>query len=238
MASHNYPRAFDAMIQHEGSKYTDIAADRGGATKYGVTQDTLSRWLHRPATKAEVKALTLDAVKPIYKAFYANAVRFDELPSGIDFLAFDWAVNSGSSRAAKKLQQLVAIDDDGYIGPATIAAVNAAYRRDPIKLIRDYAGMREAFFRSIIKNDPSQVKFEKGWMRRIKEARALALQMAANNPPAVAVTAPAPKPVEPPKPKPAPQVAPAPVTPKPADVKPTQGQGWLAAILSIFRKGK
>jgi len=181
MTAKNYPRAFDAMIQHEGSKYTDIAADRGGATKYGVTQATLSRWLHRPATKAEVKALTLESVKPIYKAFYANEVRFDELPGGIDFLAFDWAVNSGSSRAAKKLQQLVGVEADGYIGPATIAAVSAAYARDPIKLVRDYAGMREAFFRSIIATNPSQKIFEKGWMRRVSEARNLALQLVADN---------------------------------------------------------
>ena len=228
MAANNYSAAFAAMIVHEGSKYTDIAADRGGATKYGVTQATLSSWLKRPATKAEVKALTLDDVKPIYKALYANAVRFDELPVGIDYLSFDWAVNSGPKRAVTNLQEVLGLSQDGYLGPATVDAAWEAFRRDPALLVDCYANERAKFFRSVIANNPSQKIFEKGWMRRVDEARTLAHRMAKQAPQtAVHPAAPAPATTSAPKPETSSAVTPA--TPAP------DFWSWLA---SVFSKGK
>ena len=42
--------------------------------------------------------LTDADVAPIYKTNYWNRIRGDDLPSGLDFAAFDWAVNSGTGR--------------------------------------------------------------------------------------------------------------------------------------------
>lgn len=179
MTASNYPSAFAAMIKHEGAKYTDLKADRGGATKFGVTQATLSTWLKRQASKDEVKALTLDAVKPIYKAMYANAVRFDDLPPGLDYLAFDWAVNSGPAKAAKALQEALGVEADGFIGPKTIAAAKKAVAADPIGIVTRYADMRRTFFEAIIKARPSQAVFKKGWFARAAQAKKLALELAA-----------------------------------------------------------
>lgn len=212
MAAKNYDAAFKAMIAHEGG-YTNHPNDKGGPTNLGITQAVLASWLKRKVTAIDVRKLTLADVKPIYKANYANVVRFDDLPGGIDYLAFDFAVNSGPSRAAKYLQALVGVEQDGYIGPATIAAVNREYAKSPAGLINEYADRREAFFQSIIKNNPSQKVFERGWMRRIAEARRLAQAMAKAAPaPAVA-----------PKPVPAPTAAPKP--------------GFWASVAS-FLKGK
>ena len=138
MAVSTYNRTFAAMIAEEGG-YTNHRADKGGPTNLGVTQGTLSRWLGRPATIAEIKALTRETVKPIYKVNYANAVRYDELPPGIDYLAFDLAVNSGPRRAAVFLQEILGMKDaDGFIGPATVRAAWAVFNRDRRDLIDRY----------------------------------------------------------------------------------------------------
>ena len=56
----------------------------------------------------EIKALTHEDVKPIYKTMYADKVCFDKLPDGLNWAMIDWAVSSGTGRAAKALQKLVA----------------------------------------------------------------------------------------------------------------------------------
>ena len=63
-----------------------------------------------------------EEVAAIYRAEYWNAIRGDDLPPGLDLVAFDAAVNSGPSRGARWLQTAVSANADGKIGPATIAA--------------------------------------------------------------------------------------------------------------------
>ena len=39
----DYNRAFEYAVGNEGG-YSDHPADRGGKTKYGITESTLRRW--------------------------------------------------------------------------------------------------------------------------------------------------------------------------------------------------
>lgn len=94
MAAANFERALALVLVHEGG-YVDHPAYPGGATNLGITIGTLSDWLDRAATKAEVRALTKATVAPIYRKNYWDAVRGDDLPSGVDYCVFDFAVNSG-----------------------------------------------------------------------------------------------------------------------------------------------
>ncbi len=59
----NFDRALPLVLKHEGG-YVDHPRDPGGATNLGVTIGTLSGWLGRKATKAEVRALTRESVAP------------------------------------------------------------------------------------------------------------------------------------------------------------------------------
>ena len=59
-------------------------------------------------------------VASLYKTEYWDKVRGDDLPSGVDWAAFDWAVNSGSKRPAKAIQRIVGAKQDGAIGPKTL----------------------------------------------------------------------------------------------------------------------
>ena len=65
----------------------------------------------------DMRDLEFDDVAPIYKKNYWDRVKADELPEGLDLCVFDWAVNSGTGRAAKKLQSMIGTVADGGIGP-------------------------------------------------------------------------------------------------------------------------
>lgn len=171
MTASNFPAALAAILKYEGG-WTNNPADPGGATNLGVTQKTLSDWLGRRASIAEVRMLTPETVAPIYKARYWDAIQGDALPAGVDLIVFDTAVNSGPGRAAKLLQGAVGTIADGSIGPATLAAVAAHSATD---IIDRFSAAHEAFYRGL----PTFATFGKGWMNRLRAVHALALQMAA-----------------------------------------------------------
>ena len=89
---------------------------------------------------------------------------------------FDVAVNSGPARAIILLQRVCKAEDDGVFGPATRMALQAAVAaHGERKLIERYSDMREAFYRSL----KTFWKFGNGWLRRIDETEAAALEVAA-----------------------------------------------------------
>ena len=92
------------------------------------------------------------------------------MPSGVDWAVFDFAVNAGTGRAAKSLQQAVEATQDGSIGPLTLMMV----KRVPVaNIINRIAIYREQFYRSLKTFDT----FGKGWLRRNDETREQALHM-------------------------------------------------------------
>jgi lysozyme family protein len=90
----------------------------------------------------------------------------------LDLAVFDLAVNSGPGRAAKMLQKVLGVTQDGAIGPQTLAkAVNV----DSSKLIADYNAERLAFLQAL----PTWGTFGKGWGRRVAEVTEQATHMTA-----------------------------------------------------------
>lgn len=137
----------------------------------GITIGTYRAWKGRNVTKAELRAISDAEVASIYRANYWNAVRGDELPAGLDLLAFDPAVNSGVSRGAKWLQGALGVTADGRIGPQTIAAAKAA---NATAVIDRACDARLAWLRQL----KTWRTFGKGWTRRVESVRDLAHQMA------------------------------------------------------------
>jgi len=160
----------DAVLRWEGG-YADDAADPGGATRYGITRRTLSRWRDRRVTKAEVRALTRDEAAAIYRAWYWDACRCDELPEPIALAVFDAAVNQGPKRARKLLQKAVGVTADGIVGPVTLSAVRAADARD---LLRDFMALRALNYSAL----PQITRFGRGWFRRLFDIHRRALLLA------------------------------------------------------------
>lgn len=149
--------------------------DRGGATSWGMTWRTWCGWcqangLPAPAPE-EFLALDRTAFEPAYHVLMWNAVQADRLPAGVDLCVFDFAVGSGPFWAAKLLQMIVGVAQDGRIGPVTLAAVA---RQDPRDVIDALTLRDEAYYASL-----SDFRvFGRGWDRRREDCKRLALEMA------------------------------------------------------------
>ena len=165
----NFADCLEMLLKHEGG-YVNHPKDPGGETNLGVTRKVWEQWIGKPAGKDAMKKLTVADVSPLYKKLYWDKVKGDELPSGVDWAVFDWAVNSGTGRAAKALQKIVGVEPDGGIGAATVAAVKKA---DPATVIKKLALMRENFYRNL----PTFGTFGRGWLRRNDETLEVALSM-------------------------------------------------------------
>lgn len=173
MTAPTFERALSLVLKHEGG-YVDHPKDPGGATNLGVTIGTLSDWLGRKASKADVKALKPASVAPIYRKRYWDAVRGDELPAGVDYAVFDFAVNSGVARSVMALQRAVGVADDGKLGPITLKAIRNA---DPATLIRRLCTDRLSFLTRLT----TWKTFGKGWLSRVQGVEREALKMAASS---------------------------------------------------------
>jgi lysozyme family protein len=155
----NWQKSFEMMLESEGG-YVNHPSDPGGMTNLGVTKRVWEEWVGRESNEKEMRSLTPEMVAPLYKRRFWDACKCDELPSGIDYLVFDFAVNAGPGRSAKILQAAVGATPDGAIGPMTLAAVN---KHDGAELVTKFSDAKEAFYRSL----NTFGTFGKGWLNRV-----------------------------------------------------------------------
>lgn len=141
------------VIQREGG-YVNHSDDRGGPTKYGITQATLSDWRRTPVTPWQVSLMTEDEARVIYRNVYFRGLDAVKDPKVLEFL-FDYSVNSGPGRALKALMVVLGAQKLGTVDQATLFWPLICERLDN--------------FLRIIGNDPSQAVFAAGWANRIAE---------------------------------------------------------------------
>ncbi|WP_208990070.1 glycoside hydrolase family 108 protein [Pseudovibrio brasiliensis] len=146
-------------------------ADPGGATNLGITQATLSAARGYQVSIEDVKNLGLEEANCIYKAQYWDAVRADDLPSGLDYCVFDFAVNSGPSRAAKTLQKILGVKADGFIGLQTLNAVQSFSVQ---VLVNKLSEARLAFMKRLRNWQHNK----NGWTSRVRRVQERSLELA------------------------------------------------------------
>lgn len=154
------------ILKHEGG-FVDHPKDPGGATNKGITLATFREFIKPGGTVEDLKHLTTDQAVIVYKRQYWDRVVADLLPVGLDYAVADFAVNSGPARAAKYLQALVGVAQDGMIGPQTLAAV-ADF--ETAHLIDRLCDRRLKFMKSI-KGGSLWKTFGRGWARRVTDVR-------------------------------------------------------------------
>jgi len=109
----NYQTALAAVLKHEGG-YANHPRDPGGATMKGVTQRVYDAFRRNKSLPTRlVRDIADDELQAIYRRQYWDATSCDDLPSGVDYAVFDFAVNSGVSRAATYLQTVLGVGVDG-----------------------------------------------------------------------------------------------------------------------------
>lgn len=162
----NAQSIIDDIIRREGG-FVNHPADRGGPTKFGITQDTLTLWRKRLATVDDVRNLAEDEARSIYLKNYITAPHFDQINDpALQALVVDCAVNHGVQATAKWLQGILGVTKDGVIGPVTLAALS---KRDGALMYRSLLAQRCRVFGQIITRDPSQAAFAAGWLARLAE---------------------------------------------------------------------
>ena len=155
------------ILAYEGG-FVNHPKDPGGATNQGITQRTYDAYRRRIGHATQSVRL-IDNVErdTIYRVQYWDAIKGDDLPSGVDAAVYDFAVNSGPSRAAKFLQRIVGVKQDGVIGLQTLDAVA---RMDSTQVIGQLCVDRMAFLR-VARNPKTGAllwpDFGTGWTRRV-----------------------------------------------------------------------
>lgn len=143
-----FDEAFDRLIGHEGG-YVNHPADPGGETKFGISK--------RSYPDVNIRTLTVDGAKAIYRRDFWLPLA-DAHPA-IKFQVFDFAVNSGTQTAVRKLQSAIGVADDGIWGPVSAARLAEMDVSDVIML---YVAERLDFWRKL----KAWQTFGSGWAGR------------------------------------------------------------------------
>ncbi|MDO5562525.1 MAG: glycosyl hydrolase 108 family protein [Synergistaceae bacterium] len=177
----NFEKSLSFALGSEGG-FSDHPADRGGKTNLGITAGTLARAHEREIVRcSDIRKLTRSEAAVIYKALYWQPSCADEMPWPLCALHFDAAVNHGVGGAGRLLQRTLnyygaKLRVDGAVGRRTMDALNFHIElRDTFlrELCDRYLDEREALFYRIVKNNPSQKVFLRGWLNRIAKNRRL-----------------------------------------------------------------
>ena len=112
----SFDKAFQITVGVEGG-YVNDPADPGGETRYGISK--------RAHPDVDIKSLTLDQARNIYRRDYWQAASCDSMPERIGHLVFDCAVHHGVKTAIKLLQRALKVADDGEFGPITRGTLTA-----------------------------------------------------------------------------------------------------------------
>ena len=117
----NFDRMFDIVVGHEGG-FTANPADRGnwtgGVIGAGTCRGTRFGISAAAYPDLDIANLSLDAAKALYQRDYWQRIAGDRLPAALALLVFDAAINNGTGRAVRWLQQVAQVPQDGVIGRA------------------------------------------------------------------------------------------------------------------------
>lgn len=144
--------------------------DRGGATQTGVTLKTYQTYcakngISKPTTE-NLKNIPYKTWLAILKEEYWDRWKADKIDSqSVANILVDFVWASGI-KGIKKPQEMLGVVPDGVVGRKTLSAVNS---RGSISLFYKLKDLRLKYVEDIVKANPSQKKWLKGWKNRIND---------------------------------------------------------------------
>jgi lysozyme family protein len=183
-SKHSIDQLIDDLIEREGG-YSNHPADRGGPTRYGITEAVA----RAHGYNGPMSLLPRADAAAIYRRLYWLRPRFDQVArrcSGIAAEMFDTGVNMGPGVAATFLQRaLTALNrkgsdfpdlvPDGRIGPVTLAALDAFLslrgKGGEVVLMRALEALQGERYLRLAEKRPANEAFLYGWLaNRIGQA--------------------------------------------------------------------
>ena len=174
----NIEQFLNELIRREGG-YVNIPADRGGATKYGITEAVA----RQNGYKGHMKDLPESLARDIYRKQYWIVPRFNQVNAISPLIAeelLDTGVNCGVGFAKPTLQRALNLLNnqgkggwpdlavDGIYGPATLGALKTFLakrgkegEKTLLKVLNILQGQR---YIEITERNPSQEQFFFGWI--------------------------------------------------------------------------
>ncbi len=163
----NYAKALKAELVYEGGKVDD-PRDPGGRTNQGIIQRVYNAFrIGQGQPIKDVYDMAPLERDTIYKRQYWDVIKGDELPSGVDLVVFDGAVNSGCAQSIKWLQRAVGLTADGHLGMVTLEKV--LEQEDADALIEKICAARLDF----LDNLKTWKTYGKGWSARVRNVKAI-----------------------------------------------------------------
>lgn len=154
------------ILKWEGG-YTNHPNDRGGCTNMGVTIANYRKFINRKGTCEDLRKITKEEFTVVFRWFW-DRWRADEImDQQVANIVVDWHFNSGAW-GIRIPQRILGVKQDGIVGPVTLAALNS---RDPKELHQAIWDARYKFYNDIVKNNPSQRVFLRGWLNRLNDYR-------------------------------------------------------------------
>lgn len=154
--------------------YQNQAADPGNyrsdgvrvGTNRGISAKVYEAWIGRLPSINDMKAISADTARAIYKAWYWDKLKADLISDqNVANIIVDMAVNSGPGAATRLLQETLnehfgkTLAVDGAMGNLTIVATNSVNGQllfDKIKM------ERKTFYESL--DNPTYIE---GWLNRL-----------------------------------------------------------------------
>lgn len=156
---------FNRVIIGSEGGFTDNPKDpgnwTGGKVGKGELKGTKFGLAAHSYPHLDIRNITKEQAQEEYYKWFVDG-KLDLLPNVMQYQMFDARFNHGAKWANRLLQRAVKVDDDGFIGPKTLAAINEFDKADlPLRFI----AYRTKFFTDLRHFD----EFGRGWTRRIAE---------------------------------------------------------------------
>lgn len=159
-------RLIPFILKWEGG-YVNDKYDKGGATNKGITISTFRHFYGSKMTIDNLKNITDEQWEKIFLVGFWRPFRADDIKcQSIANICVDWAWASGAVTAIKQVQKVLGVPVDGIVGDITIDAINNS---DAEELFNQLKKARIDFVNAIVRNNPSQARFSRGWVNRIND---------------------------------------------------------------------
>lgn len=174
MPKTNFDAAIPVILDHEGY-FADDKHDPGGATKYGISLQTLRRLGYDVNADGEIdvadsRALTKAAAIEIYRREYWDVLNLDSvLHQAVATRLFDICVNAGPSAAVEVLRRAIrSCTTENYDDvESKTTLINEANEISEEEMVVALRSEQAGYYRVLVAKNPDKYgRYLNGWLNR------------------------------------------------------------------------